>query len=212
MLKCFEQMLKKIMFIAVLLTLVQSNVYAQEHVYTNLSNKYIFKVKITWFKDTDGISRSSDFKLAIVNKLTRKTQTINFKPGLLFSGVFRKGNDSRSYTTGFNISKNVADYDFGDIVIADLNFDGEEDLAVKFDSGGNGGPLYNFYLQDKNGYFKIDHFLTDTMLSFPQYIDKTHKILTTKIHANVHQENEASFKYNPNSKKWKFLKSVLVDY
>lgn len=117
----------------------------------------------------------------------------------------------RSYITGYRKNAEVLDYDFGDLIIADLNFDGKEDIALKHDVGGNGGPLYGFYMQDKAGHFYIDHFLTNSVGSFPKYIDPNHKTLTTQIHANVHQEGRKTFKYNSKTKKWHLIKWIMVE-
>ena len=43
----------------------------------------------------------------------------------------------------------------------------KEDFAIKKDSGGNGGPLYEFYLQNVRQKFVKDDFLTNTLEFFP---------------------------------------------
>jgi len=138
-------------------------------------------------------------------------QKISFNAGFLFEEAYQKCNTVRSYITGRNQNKEVLDYDFGDLIVADLNFDGKEDLAVKYDSGGNGGPMYNFYMQDENGQFKIDNFLTDSVGSFPRFISFKSKTITTQIHANVYQEGKKSFRYDSASKKWKLVRWVMVN-
>jgi len=149
--------------------------------------------------------------LIVLNKKDRLVQKINISPGYLFETAFKNDSNSRSYVTGKNRRTEVYDYDFGDFIVADLNFDGKEDIAIKFDSGGNGGPLYTFYMQDVTGHFKIDNFLTDTVGSFPAYINLKHKTITTQIHANVHQEAQKTFKYNSHRKKWHLIKWTMVE-
>ncbi len=183
----------------------------QVHTYSKLSHTFIFRVQSTSFKDSNNIERLSDIKLTILNKATKRQQIIKFLPGLYFEGIFKSDSASRSYTTGYNKSVAVADYDFGDFVVADLNFDGKEDIAIKYDSGGNGGPFYNFYLQDAEGNFNKSNYLTERVGSFPQEIDSEHKTITTQIHANVSQEGRTTFRYDPKTKTWRLIKHVLVN-
>jgi hypothetical protein len=155
----------------------------------------------------------NEVKLTILKKGTKKErQNIFFQAGFLFEQAYKDCNEVRSYITNKNWSKDVPDYDFGDLLIADLNFDGREDIAIKFDSGGNGGPFYNFYIQDDKGIFKIDHFLTESVRSFPTYINNKTKSITTQIHANVHQERKRTFQYSRRIKKWKLVKWIMVNY
>jgi hypothetical protein len=57
----------------------------------------------------------------------------------------------RSYETGKNAHKAVVDNDYGDLVVADINFDGLADVVLKTDGGGNGGPYYTFYTSGPKG-------------------------------------------------------------
>jgi len=183
---------------------------AQTCVYRNLSHHYTFKV-ISVKNTADEVGTSARKVSLLIFKNNKLNQQINFGAEYLFEGVFKKDTASRSYITGKNKNADVPDYDYGDVVIADLNFDGKEDIAVKHDSGGNGGPRYNFYLQDMHGTFKIDHYLTDYIKSFPEEINNKQKILRTQTHANMRQEASKLFQYNPKTKKWKLLKWEMVD-
>ncbi len=116
----------------------------------------------------------------------------------------------RSYSTGINKTSKAIDNDFGDLIIADFNFDNREDFAVKNDSGGNGGPTYNFYIQDKNKNFTIDKFLTTQMEFFPSKFITKSKRLVTYVHANAYQLSENIFEYNEKLKKWKYKESRLI--
>lgn len=60
---------------------------------------------------------------------------------------YTNGKNSRSYSTHFNTDKTVVDDDFGDVVVADLNFDGLGDFAVTYDHGADNGNHYYFYFQ-----------------------------------------------------------------
>ncbi|WDF78933.1 hypothetical protein PQ469_02800 [Mucilaginibacter sp. KACC 22773] len=203
-------MLKRILLGLALIMALGCYANGQAHTYSKLSHKFVFKIQATWFKDTDDVARVSNVKLSILNKTTNDQQVISFLPGWFFEGVFKSDSASRSYVTGYNKSLEVIDYDFGDLVIADLNFDGKEDLAIKYDSGGNGGPIYNFYLQDNKGYFHKDNYLTDRVGSFPREIDIKHKTITTQVHANVRHEGRKTFKYYPKTKQWRLVKWIMV--
>jgi hypothetical protein len=205
-----QPMLKKILLGLALIIAFRCYANGQAHAYSNLSHQFVFKVQTSWFKDTDDFARVSNIKLVILNKSTNNQQIINFLPGWFFEGVFKADSASRSYVTGYNKSEEVDDYDFGDLVIADLNFDGKEDIAIKYDSGGNGGPIYNFYLQDNNDYFYKSSYLTDHVGSFPREIDIKHKTITTQIHANVRYEARKIFRYNLKTKKWRLIKWIMV--
>ncbi|WP_295712514.1 hypothetical protein [Mucilaginibacter sp.] len=145
-----------------------------------------------------------------MNQDKKIQQRISFNTGLLFEDAYTSNKNARSYVTGVNKDTEVSDYDFGDLIIADLNFDEKEDIAIKYDSGGNGGPVYNFYLQDKTGNFKLSKYLTNRVCSFPFYIDNRHKTIATQIHANVSQEGRKTFKYNPLTKKWRLVKWEMI--
>jgi hypothetical protein len=188
------------------------HVHAQTCLHTDLSKKFDYKITLHMKKITnDSIDR--DITLCIINKKNQAIlQKINFISPFLFDTVYTDCNAVRSYITGKNEDMEAPDYDFGDLIIADLNFDGKEDIAIKYDSGGNGGPFYNFYLQSGNGKFVLSHFLTDHVGSFPKYVNSKHKTVTTQIHANVHQEGKKTFRYNPTTKKWRLIRWVMVDY
>ena len=96
---------------------------------------------------------------------------------LLGNNTFANEN-VRSYITGKNINKDVIDNDYGDLVVADFNFDGLEDFAIKREEGGNAGPFYNFYIQSTRNTFAIDKYLSDTIISFPNEMDFEQKKVT----------------------------------
>jgi len=204
--------MKRIYATAILIITCFTQLYAQRCLYTNLSYKFNFEVVIKRTLDTDiNHERISAMTLLVLNKKNKLLQKIELSPGYLFDTAFRNNSSVRSYITGINKKTEVLDYDFGDFIVADVNFDGKEDIAVKVDSGGNGGPFYAFYMQDNTGHFIINHFLTDSVGSFPKYISIKHKTITTQIHANVGQEGRKTFKYNPYTKKWRLVKWVMVD-
>ncbi|MGC4041264.1 MAG: hypothetical protein QM710_10880 [Flavobacterium sp.] len=94
----------------------------------------------------------------------------------------------------------------------DLNFDGLEDFALKSDSGGNGGPTYFFYIQNNEGKFVKDNYLTETMEFFPLEVNKRKMRLTIYVHASAYNLRKTIFAYQPKNKSWKIIRSSLVDY
>ncbi|MES2064244.1 MAG: hypothetical protein V4456_20145 [Bacteroidota bacterium] len=165
------------------------------------------------FNNAQSIVDSADVTLIIRDKKSGKLyQKISFGANYINEDVYKDCTKCRSYITGYHQKSEVLDYDYGDLIIADLNFDGREDIAIKNDSGGNGGPYYNFYLQGVNGQFILSQYLTTNMQSFPAEINAGSKTLTIQIHANVHQDQRNTFKYNSDNKKWRFIKHRLISY
>lgn len=188
------------------------NLSAQTCLHTNLSYKYDYKVS---FRKTphpnSTVMENAPVTITIYQKKTRAiVQTLKYKANFVFDGIFSHCDSVRSYITGYKQDTEVSDYDFGDLIIADLNFDGLEDIAIKHDSGGNGGPFYNFYIQDGSGHFQLDRYLTDSVGSFPRFINPKRKTIATQIHANVSQENRSIYRYNTKTRKWKFIGGKLI--
>jgi hypothetical protein len=121
---------------------------------------------------------------------------------LLDDSSFVRCDNVRSYTTGKNKNMQVADNDYGDIIVADFNFDNKEDFAVKREQGGNGGPQYNYYIQTPKATFTLDNFLSETMIFFPKYFNKKKKTLTTLVHANAYQLCKTLYKFDTLTNKW----------
>ena len=179
--------------------------------HTRLSAKYNFTTSLTRKANGHGLD-SLALTLTIARKTQRgEAQKIRIKPYFLFHDAFTNPNAVRSYTTGLNERAIVIDNDFGDLVVADLNFDGADDIALKKDSGGNSGPVYNFYLQDHKGRFVLDTFLTHQMEFFPE-ISKAHRTLTTHGHANAYQMSERVYKLNPVTMQWKRIRKRLLTF
>lgn len=203
--------MRKIIFLTFLISAFFTNdSNAQTCFHRNLSYKFNYKIEVTKSKDDSEVIEQGKVYLKIYDKHNRLLQTIYFECPYLSLDAYNHCNSVRSYITGYNKNKEVLDYDFGDFIVADLNFDGSEDFAIKYDSGGNGGPFYKFYVQDSNGLFRLDHFLTDSVGSFPAYIEFKQKKITTQIHADVGHEAQKTFKYNPKTKKWHLVKWILI--
>jgi len=203
----------------VLLVFLLGNTFvrAQDCLHTSLSYKFNYKlaVKKTVYVDTFIESprvRNVVVHLKIYDKSDKKIhQALNIKLPDLHLDSFNNCDSVRSYITGYSKNKEVDDYDFGDFIVADLNFDGKEDFAIKCHYTVDGGPDYMFYIQDSVGNFRLNNFLTTHMGGFPKYFDAKRKTLTTQLHANVSQEAKKTFQYNSKTQKWKLIKWVMVD-
>lgn len=185
-------------------------ILGQTCLHKNLSKEFNFEIKLRKIAKPNEEIDSNAVKVIVYNKITNKKQELNFGSGYLFQKTFKDCKTVRSYSTGINKKAQIIDNDFGDIIVADFNFDNREDFAIKNDSGGNGGPTYNFYIQDKNKIFALDKFLTTQMAFFPSEFILKSKRLITYVHANAYQLSENTFEYNEPLKKWKYKTSRLV--
>jgi hypothetical protein len=199
---------KPLLLFAVLVS-ATSHLFGQTCIYKDLSEKMNITVHTRKIKIQD-VQVSSILTISIKDKRGKPIQTIKFATLFLNSDVSANCRLVRSYTTGKNKKAEVSDYDFGNLIVADLNFDGKEDLAVKCDDGGNGGPLYNFYIQQPNGQFAIDPYLTDSVGSFPIYINKQKRTLTTIIHANARYEAKTVYRIDPQKGRWVMISRTFV--
>lgn len=179
---------------------------AQRCEQTDLSKRYVYQISVDKSKDADGDLRVSKINLRIVSKSNKTLiQKITVKSDLLFETAYSDCSAARSFVTGKNKNAEASDNDYGDFVVADFNFDGKEDFAVKRDSGGNGGAFYDYYTQNNPGKFEKDAFLTDEMIYFPGTFNTRKKRLITYVHANAQGFNENVFQYNAVKKKWKYV-------
>ena len=77
-------------------------------------------------------------------------QTINYSSIHFSDKVFIDCNSVISYPAKKNDTLDIIDNYYGDLIVADFNFDNRDDFALIKDSGSNGGPFYDFYIQNKN--------------------------------------------------------------
>lgn len=191
-----------------LLILVQS--YGQKCEHSNLSKNYHFITSLKRFGKNGGKMGFYDIEIEIISKSTKQKQIVLIRSELIFEKDYLNCNAVRSYSTNVNTSAKVQDNDYGDLIVADFNFDGNDDVAFKNDSGGNGGPLYSFYLQSSKGTFIEDKFLSETVQFFPNEINIKNKTIITLVHANAYQRSEDTYKLDKNGN-WKQIKSRLVE-
>ncbi len=129
----------------------------------------------------------------------------------LFSDAYVDCNAVRSYSTGHQQYKDAPDNDFGDIVVADLNFDGADDIAIKRDSGGNSGPTYDYYLS-KDGQLLFDEYLSHVMEFFPDEIVPSNRTLVTQVHLSALEESRMTYLLNEEGNTWERIDHSFVPY
>lgn len=179
--------------------------------FKSLSTTFDLNLKVTKFKKFDGQQDSCLVRLILIDKTAQiQVDSLHFSAILFLNETYEDCNDVLSYLTGQNIHKEIADNMYGDIVVADFNFDGLEDIAMLNDNGGNGGPYYNFYLQGNNQKFKKSQFLTDSVAFFPSKINPSTKTLTTYAHAGACLMEKCVFLLEKN-KAWKKQSQRLID-
>lgn len=180
-------------------------------VHSNLSAHLRIAVGVRRFRPAAGSLDSAAVVLTLTDKQGRRpAQTIRFVARQLFSTAYTDCNAVRSYATGLNQKAQVLDNDYGDVVVADFNFDGRDDVAVKLDSGGNAGPLYGFYVQQPGGAFKLNSFLTSEMQFFPAQFDVRRRTLTTQVHANYRQQRQTTYQLNARTGAWQQVRERLL--
>jgi hypothetical protein len=191
--------------ILMILCLNTQCLFAQYCVQKNLSTQFDFGTSLQRIKNENrDFGDSCIITIRVIDKRTRQTvQTIRIISDFLFSTAFKDCDHARSYSTGANSKAEIMDNDYGNIIVADFNFDSKEDFAVINSSGGNGGPTYNFYIQNENRRFSKDKFLTQNMEFFPFEMSNKTKTLTTLVHANAYELSKSTFTYDHRTRRWK---------
>jgi hypothetical protein len=189
-----------------------SSCFGQTNVHYDLSKKFNFKTNIKRYK----IAGNEDSCIVKITVLKKKNglsiQTIKITSDFLFGNTYSDCNAKRSYSTLKNAKAVAQDNDFGDIIIADFNFDTLEDIALKNNSGGNGGPTYNFYIQNNTGKFVLNKYLSNKMEFFPLFINNKKKTLTTLVHANAYEQCKSTYTQDTLTNKWKKISKTFVGY
>ena len=187
------------------LVLVAFTAVGQTCVHADLSKSLLFKTELTRIK-RDSMQDSCRVRIVVVNKHNKQPVfTTVFTSTYLFSRAYSEQNAVRSYTTGAGLSLEAGDYDYGDLVVADFNFDGKEDFAAKNDSGGNRGPFYSYFIQTSTGSFVLNKFLTKRMVFFPNRITKATRTLTLESE-RWNERFRTSYRLNAKTGKWREIK------
>ena len=171
----------------------------------NLSNQFDIGIDFKRYSDTTELHDSCALKILIQDKQTKADFDSIFLTSLFYYGNTFANCDSSttSFTTRFNSNRQIADNYFGDMVVADFNFDNLDDIAIINDYGGNGGPLYSYFIQNNDKRFILDSFLTDSVAFFPSRIDKTRHRLITYVHAGACCVGRHIYQFDKLTNKWK---------
>jgi hypothetical protein len=142
---------------------------------------------------------------------SEKTQSLTLECEGFYLDSFDDCKNTRSYSTKINNQLPSGDEnDSGNFIVADFNFDGLEDFAIKNDPGGNGGPLYTYFMQNDARKFYKSSYLSNVVQFFPTEINPKKKTLTTFLHANAYQKNRRIFKYHQKTKRWTMISNEFV--
>jgi hypothetical protein len=180
--------------------------------YKDLSFTFDYKVKVKRMISSKDYYDSSIVRVFIIKKNTRKlVDSVSVTSLFITYNSFQDCNNVRSYITRKNSKQIIVDGNYGQLVIADLNFDSKEDIALINDSGGSSGPHYSFFIQDQGNTFHLDKFLTDSVDFFPQEINLANKTLITRVAAGAKWLSEREFHLNTSINKWKKVGHNLID-
>jgi hypothetical protein len=186
------------LFVIFILIVFSPLTYSQTCIHTDLSKQFNIETSLKRIKDDSCV-----VTVTILDKVTqRRIQEIRYSAVYLFDKVFKNCESVRSFTTQKNDSAEVMDNDFGDLIIADLNFDGKDDFATIKDSGGNSGPVYYYYIQTTNFEFTRDIFLSEIMEFFPIKINTIDRTLITHVPIGVCTLSEMVYSHNARTDTW----------
>lgn len=177
-----------------------------------LSHQFDISYQVDFNKSIEYNLNSYSISIIVKDKQNGKTlDSIYLLGEYLWRTILENCNDVSSFSTSYqSIYSNSTDNFYGDIVVGDFNFDNRDDIAVVSYSGGNGGPLYYFYMQTENKKFKFDQFLSNTVSYIPRAIDVKNKRLITYEHANAYQETETEYQLNSKTNQWSIVRQELV--
>jgi hypothetical protein len=199
-------------FSIIILAVFNLLTYSQNCFHNDLSTHFDINTSLLKIKNVDKYHDSCIVTIIITDKSTKNTiQTIRYSSIYFYDNVLIDCNHVRSYQTKKNDTIMAIDNDYGDLIVADFNFDKRDDFAIIRDSGGNGGTLYNFYIQEENGQFLLDNFLSLTMVFFPSEINAKNKTLVTYVPAGACGLFVDIFRYNAKTIKWHQKSHRLID-
>jgi hypothetical protein len=177
---------------------------------TDLSRAYDFKVDFTRKHRGDDTSAAWLIRIIVMDKKSGQVADSIVTTAYYLPDQWEDCEHVRSYTTGKNAKAQAQDNNYGQLVVADFNFDSREDFAIIHDFGGNGGPFYQFYLQDERHKFVYNAYLTDSVVYFPDQDAKT-KRLVTYVHAGACCMGRHTYKMLPGGIEWKEISHEILD-
>lgn len=173
---------------------------AQNVVDSTTSTNFNFLILVK-SKDENTLGKA-EIVVKVIDKRTEvETQTIRFVSDFILKSESYIQNRNNRYHPA-NVTIVSDENDCGDLIVADLNFDGREDLALKREEGGNGGPLYNYYLQTPSRNFIFDEYLTNEMSYFPDFINSQENTLHVTVRVDSRSVEGITYKYENSRKVW----------
>lgn len=171
---------------------------------TKLSKQFDMAIDVKRYSDEIKIWDSCGVKILIRDKLTKVYSDSILLSSVFFAGELFANCDSMvSYTTKVNTKRQIFDNMFGDLIVADVNFDNRDDIVLVHEAGGSGGPLYKYFIQSEGAIFRADKFLTDSVAYFPDVIDSSKWQLTTRAIAGACCVSENIYQLDKSTREWK---------
>lgn len=175
----------------------------------NLSTKFNFKVSGTDFEDKENNLNPLIAKITITRmSKPSKIQEIRFEPNswTMLSNI--PCNAISYFKKEKNIKESIDNHH--NFIIADFNFDGLEDFAYIWDVGGNGGALFEYFFQNKDGEFMEDKDFPLQDGLFPSEINPIKKTLTISGPVGCCKINKMTYELKENNE-WKLIFSKQED-
>lgn len=193
--------MKSLIAFIIIFTL-SSATYGQSCVEKKISKNFDFEI-IKKSLDNQDLGEA-EITVLITKKIGKsKAQILKFRSEFLSKSSFINCSNNFSKYNGRGSKLDSIENDFGDLIITDLNFDGREDLAIKREEGGNGGPIYFFFIQTVDEKFIINDYLSKKMMFFPIDIESETKTLRTYVRMNSSEDESLFYQYSESEKSWK---------
>jgi hypothetical protein len=178
--------------------------YGQSCVEKKISKNFDFEIIKKSLDSNDLVE--TEITVLITKKVGKsKAQILKFKSEFLLKSSFVNCSNNYINYGDCGLKFGSIENDFGDLIITDLNFDGREDLAIKREEGGNGGPIYFFYIQTVDEKFIINDYLSKEMMFFPVDFDFETKTLQTYVRMNSSEHERLFYQYSESEKSWKII-------
>jgi hypothetical protein len=178
-----------------------------------LSHQFDISYQVDFNKSIEYNLNSCSISIIVKDKQNGKTRdSIYLQGDYMGRTILENCDDVSSFSTAYKSKhSNPVDNFYGDIVVADFNFDNRDDIAVVSSSGGNGGPQYNFYMQTKNGKFEFDEFLSSAVAHVPRLIDNKTRTLTIYSRVNAFQMLKRMYQLPVKTRAWIIVSSEYID-
>ena len=174
-----------------------------------VSRKYIdLSLKYNYIHTSKLFFHGNAFRIKSITRLIIAMKSNSILDTIELSNWYIRDSDCpdepRSFISGRNLNKEWADNYCGSFVVADLNFDGREDVAVFYDFP-NMGAIYKFFIQTLDGKYRVQKFLSDSIGFFPSEFDKRNKILEFNARSGLCGVVTKKYKYMDRSIEYKII-------